>query len=138
LFTGLLGHYTRSLHLCDRLAQADPTHTEGQRDLSNSLNRVGDVLVSRGDTDAALGHYTRSLHIAERLAQADPTNTGWQRNLSISLYKVASAHESAGLPSAVDHWTKAHHILVALDAAGRLPASDRQFLDYVTGKLGLT
>lgn len=51
-------------------------------------------------------------------------------------YQVASVLESAGIPSAVDGWANAHHVLAALDTAGKLPDSDRQFLDYVAGKLG--
>jgi hypothetical protein len=78
------------------------------------------------------------LHIGERLAEADPQNTEWQHDLSISLCQVASLLESAGVPSAVDHWAKAHHILTALDAAGKFPDSDRELLDHVTGKLGPT
>jgi hypothetical protein len=44
--------------------------------------------------------------------------------------------EDLGVPTAVDHWAKAQRILAALDAAGKLPDSDRQFLHYVSGKLG--
>jgi hypothetical protein len=66
----------------------------------------------------------------------DPHNTGWQRGTWVSFCKVASVLESAGASSAAGHWAKAHHIRSALDAAGKLPDSDRKFLDDVTGKLG--
>jgi tetratricopeptide (TPR) repeat protein len=135
---GALQHYTRSLDIVERLAAADPTHTGWQRDLLVSLNRVGEVLAAQGETTAALQHYTRSLPIAERLAAADPTHTGWQRDLWVGHGKVASVLESAGDPSAVEHWGTAHRILTGLDAADRLSASDRQFLDAIAGKLSPT
>lgn len=56
----------------------------------------------------------------------------------MSHYTLASVLESAGDPSAIEHWGTAHRILTGLDAAGRLPASDRQFLDDIAGKLGPT
>ena len=131
-----LEHYTRSLHIAERLTEADPHNTDWQRELSISLDRVGDVLAGRGEAADALEHYTRSLRIAERLTQTDPHNTDRQRNLWVSLYKIASVQEDSGVPIAVDHWARAQRILAALDAAGKLPDSDRQFLQYVSGKLG--
>jgi tetratricopeptide (TPR) repeat protein len=133
---GALEHYTRSLHLVERLAAADPEDTGHQGDVSVSLGRVGDMLVARGDTDTALEHYTRALHIRERLAAAGPKSTRYQRDVWVSHYKIASALESVGDPSAADHWDKAHYLLAALDAAGKLPAADRATYDEVTRKLG--
>ena len=131
-----LQHHTRALHIAERLAEADPHNTDRQRELSVSLDRVGEVLAGRGEAAGALQHHTRSLRIAERLTEADPHNTDRQRDLWVSLYKIASVQEDLGVPTDVDHWAKAHHILAALDAAGKLPDSDRQFLHYVSGKLG--
>jgi tetratricopeptide (TPR) repeat protein len=136
--TAALQHYTRGLDIAERLAAADPDNTEWQHNLADSLTRVGVVLAAQGDTTAALQHHTRRLHIAERLAAADPANTGWQRDLAGGHGRVASLLESAGDPSAVEHWGTAHRILTGLDAAGRLPAGDRQFLDVIAGKLGPT
>ena len=76
-----------------------------------------------------------ALQIAERLTQTDPHHIDRQRNLWVSLYKIASVQEDLGVTTAIDHWTKAHHILAALDAAGKLPNSDRQFLHYVAANL---
>jgi tetratricopeptide (TPR) repeat protein len=133
---GALQHHTRALRIAERLTEADPHNTDRQRELSVSLDRVGDVLAERGEAAGALQHYTRSLRIAERLTEADPHNTDRQRGLWVSLYKIASVQEASGAPTPVDHWAKAHHILAALDAAGKLSDSDRQFLHYVSGKLG--
>ena len=131
-----LQHHTRALHIAERLTETDPHNPDWQRELSVSLDRVGDVLAGRGDAAEALQHYTRSLQIAERLNETDPHNPDRQRNLWVSLYKIASVQEDLGVPTAVDHWANAQRILAALDAAGKLPDSDRQFLHYVSGKLG--
>jgi hypothetical protein len=81
-------------------------------------------------------HHTRSLHIREQLADADPDNPQYQRDMWVGMCKIAGALESSGDPSATDYWSKAHQAMAALDAAGKLPDSDRQALDSVAHKLG--
>jgi hypothetical protein len=90
----------------------------------------------KGDPAGALDAYTRALHIAERLAAADPDNTEFQRDVWVGNWKVASSLESLHDRTARDFWSRAHRILVALDASGRLPDGDRQFLDELTPELG--
>ena len=46
-------HYRAGLAIAERLAAADPTNTEWQRDLSVSRDRLGDVAVAAGDLAAA-------------------------------------------------------------------------------------
>ncbi|HEX2446742.1 MAG TPA: hypothetical protein VHK26_00965, partial [Methyloceanibacter sp.] len=46
-----------------------------QRDLSISLNRLGDVKRDSGDTKGALAAYDESLAIRRQLALADPNNS---------------------------------------------------------------
>ena len=117
------------------MAGAYPDNPECQRDVSVTLNKVGDLLADRGEVGAALDHYTRSLHIHERLAGAHPDNPRYQAAVAVSAYKVAGALESVGDASAIDYWSKTHQVLAALDAARKLPDGDRQFLDYVAHKL---
>jgi tetratricopeptide (TPR) repeat protein len=133
---GALEHFIRALHTAERLAAADPDNTGDQRDVSLGLAKVGDMLDEGGDTDGALEHFIRSLHTAERLTAADPDNTRHQRDVWVSHYQIASALESVGDPSAADHWGNAHHVLAALDAAGKLPDADRATYDDLTRKLG--
>jgi tetratricopeptide (TPR) repeat protein len=133
---GALDHHTRALHLRERLAAADPDNAAHKRDVSVSLDWVGDRLAARGDTDGALEYYTRGLHLREQLNAADPDNTRHQRGVWVSHYKIASVLEPGGDPAAADHWGKAHHVLAALDAAGKLPYGDRPLYDDVTRKLG--
>ena len=65
------------------MANADPSNTFSQRDLSVSHNFIGEVLVSQGDGLGALVSYRAGLAIVEPLAKADPSDTDWQRGLSI-------------------------------------------------------
>jgi tetratricopeptide (TPR) repeat protein len=71
----------------ERLAAADRSNTEWQRDLLWSYNKVGEVLAAQGKLEEALKAYRDGLAIRERLA-ADRSNTVWQRNLSVSYNKV--------------------------------------------------
>ncbi len=41
--------YSKSLEIARRLAAADPSHAERARDVSVSVNKIGDVLVARDD-----------------------------------------------------------------------------------------
>ena len=79
-----LTSYQASLAIADRLAKADPSNVEWQRNLSVAHSRIGDVQVARGDLAAALTSHQASLAIADRLAKADPGNTRWQRYLALS------------------------------------------------------
>ncbi len=91
--------YGQALAIAERLAQADPSNTQWQRDLSVSHEKLGDVEVAAGKLDAARKAYERALAIRERLAQADPSNTEWQRDLSVSyrqLGNVDSKQSKAG------------------------------------------
>ena len=74
--------YRDSLAIAERLAAADRSNTQWQRDLSVSYNNVGDVLVKQGKLDEALKAYRDGLAIAERLAAADRSNTQWQHDLA--------------------------------------------------------
>ncbi len=55
-----------------KLAAADPTNSEWQRDLSISHNKLGDLAQAAGDSTAARTAYQAGLEIAARLADADP------------------------------------------------------------------
>jgi predicted negative regulator of RcsB-dependent stress response len=51
-------------------------------------NKIGDVLVAKGNLAEALHSYRDSLAIMDRLAKSDPSNAGWQRDLSVSYNKI--------------------------------------------------
>ena len=112
--------YRDGLAIGERLAAADRSNTQWQRDLSVSYDKVGDVLVAQGKLDEALKAYRDSLAIAERLAAADRSNTQWQRDLSVSYNKVGDVLVAQGK---LDEALKAYRDGLAI--AERLAAADR-------------
>jgi tetratricopeptide (TPR) repeat protein len=80
----------------ERLAAADRSNTEWQRDLLWSYNKVGEVLAAQGKLEEALKAYRDGLAIRERLAAADRSNTEWQRDLLWSYNKVGDVLEKQG------------------------------------------
>jgi tetratricopeptide (TPR) repeat protein len=78
------------------LAAADPGNAGWQRDLSVSLEKVGDVRFAAGDRAGALAVYEESLAIRRKLAVADPGNSDWQRDVAVGLNKVADVQFAVG------------------------------------------
>ena len=77
--------------------RSDPSNADWQRDLSVSLNKVGDVQAAQADRAARSRPYRDSLAIIERLAKSDPGNAGWQRDLSVSSQNVGDARLRRGI-----------------------------------------
>jgi hypothetical protein len=73
------------LAIMRKLAAADPGNAGWQRDVSVSLDNVGNVRRAAGDRAGALSAHEESLAIRRKLAAADPGNAGWQRDVSVSL-----------------------------------------------------
>ncbi|KLL12827.1 hypothetical protein [Protofrankia coriariae] len=69
-------------------AEADPTDSQAQRDLSISYDRLAALAVKSGEIDQARAYYELDLAIARRLAEADPVNAGKQHDLVISLMQL--------------------------------------------------
>jgi hypothetical protein len=67
------------------------TRAGWQRDVSVSLERLGDAKLALEQRAAALAAYNESLWVARRLAATNSDSVGWQRDLIVSLYKVATA-----------------------------------------------
>ena len=95
-----------------------------QRDVSVSLNKVGDVRLAAGDRAGALAAYEESLAIMRKLAASDPGNAGWQADLVISLYKVSTVSEPAGARAAL---REALAIAEALARDNRLTAAQKNW-----------
>jgi tetratricopeptide (TPR) repeat protein len=64
MYRHVLKAYRDGLAIRERLAAADPSNTQWQRDMSASYGRVGDVLVAQGKLDEALKAYRDALAIA--------------------------------------------------------------------------
>ena len=96
-----LRHYERSLELSERLLAANPSSGRAARDVSVSLNRLGDFLTRRGrpgDAEAAMGHHVRSLAVDERLLAANPESGQAARDVSVSLNKLGDFLSARGKP----------------------------------------
>ena len=83
-------------------------NAQSQRDLSISLNRLGDILIAIGDLEAARWHFGQALAISHRVADADPANAQSQRDLSISLNRLGDIRVAMGdLEAALRHFEQA-------------------------------
>lgn len=85
--------YAAALALRDRLAAADPTNTEWQRDRSFCLTKLAQLHDQLADCAAALRLTEQSLEVDERLAALDPTNVMWQADVRVSRALVARRRE---------------------------------------------
>ena len=88
--------YRSSLDIDRQLAEADPSNTSRQRDLSVSEEKIGEVLHDQGDLDGALKAFSESLAVMRSLAEADPSNAAWQCDLSGSHSKVGNVLRGQG------------------------------------------
>ncbi|MBL9154336.1 MAG: TIR domain-containing protein [Verrucomicrobiales bacterium] len=102
-----------------RLAASDPANAAWQRDLSVSLEKLGDLAVAQGDGASAARRFSESLAIRERLAASDPANAAWQRDLAVSLNKLGDLAVAQG-----DLTGAARYFAQDLAIAERLAASD--------------
>ena len=87
---------SQSLRLFEALAQAGPSNALARADLSNCLNRVGDIKAAQGDAKGAISAHERSLAIAEILATADSSNHEVQRLVLASLDRLGNIKAEQG------------------------------------------
>jgi hypothetical protein len=113
-----------SLVIARKLAAADPGNLHWQRDVSASLDNVGDVRLGAGDRAGALTAYEESLAIRRKLAAADPRNPEWQADLVVSLHKISTASDP---PRARALLQEALAILEALAREGKLTAAQQSW-----------
>ena len=122
-----LGHYEQSLEISERLLVANPESAQAARDVSLSLNKLGDILASRGlpgDSEKALGHYERSLEIRERLLVANPESALAVRDVYVSMWSVGDFLEKRGQPGDADKALK--HFDRCLKVSERLQVANPQ------------
>ncbi|MGI4977413.1 MAG: hypothetical protein ACRYG6_10760 [Janthinobacterium lividum] len=86
-----LEEFNAGLRIIQHLCARDPEQTGWQHDLSTSHERIGDVLLARGDFPAALAAFQASLAIRRTLSTRDPGNVEWQRELCVIHNKVGNA-----------------------------------------------
>ncbi len=108
-----LEFYERDLEIAEKLYGANPESRESARDVSVSLNRLGDVYVERGragDLEAALEFYERDLEIAEKLYGANPESRESARDVSLSLERLGDVYwerrQTGDLDAALEKYGK--------------------------------
>jgi hypothetical protein len=70
------------------LEEFDGSSPQQQWNLSLSLDRIGDVELALGNTNAAASAYEESLALRRRLIEAEPSNSRWQNGVSSSLKRI--------------------------------------------------
>ena len=108
-----LKHYTRGLEFGEDLLKRNPDSAEAARDVSVSLDKLGDFLAQRGqtgDAEQALKHYTRSLELGEDLLKRNPDSAQAARDVSVSLNKLgdllAQRGQTGDAEQALKHYTR--------------------------------
>ena len=82
--------YTESLSVARRLLAEFGERPEWLRDVSVSLNNVGEVAVAQGDLDSARTSYTESLDCIDRAVTSSPTATVYQKDREWILAALAA------------------------------------------------
>ncbi|HXY02429.1 MAG TPA: tetratricopeptide repeat protein, partial [Terriglobales bacterium] len=80
----------------ERLAAQDPNNLPVLGILSESDDRIGDVLLLQANLSEALKTYRRALAARQKLVAADPSNGVWQSLLSISHLNVGDVLRGEG------------------------------------------
>ena len=65
-------------------------------DHSAGLDRLGDVLMSKGNAAGAQQSYEAAIRISRQLAETKPDDAGLQRNVAVGVKKLGDMHASAG------------------------------------------
>ena len=125
-----IGRLSEALRAYDA-ARETAARTGNVRDLSVSLDYIGDVQVAQGDLNAALKSFQDCLAIAKRLAASDSGNSGWQRDLIVSCVKIAGVFPSQAQPML----TQALAVAIRLRDENRLNPVDAWMPDVLTARL---
>jgi tetratricopeptide (TPR) repeat protein len=132
-----LASYREALAIDRRLAEADPHSAHAQRDLTVSLDRVGQVQREQGDDKGALATYQECHAILKRLAEAEPRSAEAQRDLCVSLQRIGDLQLKQGdAKAALESYRECHGILKRLADADPHSAPSQRDLVVAFIKLG--
>lgn len=105
------------------LVEATRLHTDhaespiARRALFIAQIRIGNVLISDGDTSGALAAYGQANRLSRKLVAAEPANRDWQRDLYVSLERLGDSHAARGdLARALEAMEEAATIIRAIAA----------------------
>jgi tetratricopeptide (TPR) repeat protein len=79
--------------LAELLGSSGP---EGPHDLSDSHNKLGEVLKGQGNLAKALNEYSESLAAMKKAAAKDPTDNQWLQDIAAIHRKIADVFEDRG------------------------------------------
>ena len=97
---------------------ADPNGVRAQRDLTQSLDKLGELAGKMGQLGEAKAFYERSVQISEKQAAADPEDARAQRDLSIGLRELGELARKMGqLAKAQASFERSFYIRERLAAA---------------------
>ena len=126
-----LDSFRQALEVFERLLAAAPDSRpefdQAARDVSVSLERLGDFLAARGlpgDADQALAHFQRGLTLGERLLAATPDSAQAARDVMVSLERMSAA--TAGMSEEGASGRALEHQMAALEIAKRLYAQNAE------------
>ena len=91
--------FARCNDLRELLFKANPGSAQATREVSISLNKLGDFLAIRGkpgDADTALGYFTRCNDLLDPLLRANPGSAQATKDVVVSHYKLAGFALSRG------------------------------------------
>jgi tetratricopeptide (TPR) repeat protein len=94
-----LAAFEQSLALRQRLLDANPGSAAAARDVSVSLERLGEFYVARGqqgDAERALAAFEQSLALRQRLRDANPGSAAAARDVAVSLNKLGDFYIARG------------------------------------------
>ncbi|MBX7169186.1 MAG: toll/interleukin-1 receptor domain-containing protein, partial [Pirellulales bacterium] len=91
--------FQQSLEIAEDLQRANPGSAAAARDVSVSLNKLGDFYLARGqagDAEEALRCFQQSLELREQLQRANPGSAAAARDVSVSLNKLGGFYLARG------------------------------------------
>ena len=121
--------YAESLTIFRELAARDPSNAEAKRDLSISLEKLGDVNTAEGNLPEARKAYEEGLSIRRELSARDPSNAQAKRDVMVSLWRLVSIHAPGY------SWQLVLDALLDMKAHGQLTPSDEWMIADVKDQL---
>ena len=94
-------YYEQSKVIAEKIAKADSSNAQAQRDLSIPLNQLGNIAQEMREWAQARDYYEQSKDILEKLAKTGPSNINLQvqSDLSVLLTNLGRVMQSMGLLS---------------------------------------
>jgi hypothetical protein len=99
----------------EKLAAADQTDIQLQRDLASTYEKLAAVDLTDGSAADAAASLRKAVALRERAAAVDQDNTPWQIDLILSLYWLGQTGDDPQ-----SHYQEALVLAEKLDNAGRL------------------